>query len=236
MKLAAFAVAAAFAGPSVAASDNEPNSFQIQALSSQPHLVSGGNALVRIDVPARVALAAARVTLNGANVTSMFTPDAASHSMTGLVSGLVDGENTLEASGGGNGGPSKRLVLTNYPITGPMISGPHEVPFFCQTHQFNLPTTGGNLGPALDADCSIATRVDYVYSANGTSFRPLNTALPPPPDVVTTTTNAGATVRFIVRVETGTVTARSTRSPCCTIHTWSPRRAGSSAAPAGTAS
>src|SRR5262249_34465203 len=145
--------------------------------------------------------------------TSKFVPDAGSQSMTGLVTGLQLGENTLEAgakkgNGNGNGGPHKSLKVTNYPITGPVISGPHEEPFFCQTQQFTLPTRGGTRGAPRDADCSIAPRVDYVYragGATGNTFKPLNAAAPVPADVAMTTTNAGQTVRFIVRVETGTI-------------------------------
>jgi hypothetical protein len=195
--------------------DEDQNGFRLQTLSTQSHLVTGGDVLVRVNAPRGAALSSMRVKLNGADVTAMFRPDAATQSLTGLVTGLALGNNIVEAhaagNGGGNGnnnggnGNSQRLVVTNYPITGPIVSGPHEVPFICQTAQFTLPTTGGNLGPALDANCSVATRVDYVYSANGTSFKPLDTAAPAPSDVANTTTNAGATVRFIVRVETGTV-------------------------------
>jgi hypothetical protein len=191
--------------------ESQGNSFSLTTLSTQAHLVTGGDVLVRVEVPKQIAASEAKVTLNGADVTSAFKVDAGGGSLTGLVSGLALGENTIEASGkkgsgNGNGdGPSKRLEVTNYPITGPIIAGPHESPYFCQTMQFNLPTTGGNLGPPLDANCSIATRVDYVYSTNGTSFTPLNIAGGVPANVANTTTNAGRTVRFIVRVETGTI-------------------------------
>jgi hypothetical protein len=195
--------------PLVAANANaNGNSFQVTALSTQPHLVTGGDVLVRVEVPKQFAASAVKVSLNGADITSRFKADAGGQSLTGLVTGLALGENTIEASaarGNNGGGPSKRLKVTNYPITGPILSGPHESPFFCQTTQFNLPVTGGNLGAPIDASCSIATRVDYVYSANGTSFLPLNVAGGVPADVVNTTTNAGTTVRFIVRVETGTI-------------------------------
>src|SRR5262249_6340973 len=93
-------------------------------------------------------------------------------------------------------------------ITGPIFSGPHETPFFCTTMTFNLPTTGGVLGPALDADCSAATRIDYVYRSTqpNVTFKPLtvNGVLPatPPADIALL---PNSTVRSIVRVETGTV-------------------------------
>ena len=214
LKLLPLAVTLALGLPTVACADDDEgdddgNSFRITTLSSKPWLVSGGDSLVRIDAPKQVSLSSVKVTLNGNDVTSMFVPDAASQSMTGLVTGLANGDNELVARSpkgkNGVGGPSRKATLTNYPITGPMISGPHEEPFFCQTAQFNLPTTGGNLGAPLDANCSVNTRVDYVYSANGTSFKPLTSMAAPPADVVNTTTNAGKTVRFIVRVETGTI-------------------------------
>jgi hypothetical protein len=212
--LTTLALALGAASPGIGKNDDhDSNAFDITTLSTQPYLVTGGDVLVRVDAPRNVSLQSVTVTVNGTDVTSKFIADPSSQSLTGLVTGLPLGENTLEAgakkgNGNGQGGPHKSLTITNYPIAGPVISGPHEEPFFCQTQNFTLPTTGGNLGPALDADCSIATRVDYVYravGATGNTFKPLNTAAPVPADVAMTTTNAGATVRFIVRVETGTI-------------------------------
>jgi len=128
----------------------------------------------------------------------------------GLVTGLVDGDNVLAASERGKKGkgPSARLLVTNFPITGPIFSGPHETPFFCTTTTFVLPTTGGSLGTPLDANCSAATRIDYVYRSTlpNQTFRPLsvNGVLPTtaPPDIALLPNN---TARFIVRVESGTV-------------------------------
>jgi hypothetical protein len=220
LKTVALVVAAALGAPALAddtasinngggnGNGNNGNDLQLTVLSSQPYLVSGGDALVRVDAPKQVDPSSIRVTLNGHDVTASFVPNAASQSLTGLVTGLVLGNNTLVATAVKNhngNGPSKSITLTNYPIAGPMISGPHEDPFFCQTQQFTLPVTGGNLGASSPPDCSIATRIDYVYSANGTSFKPMDPTQPAPADVTTTTTNAGVTVRFIVRVETGTV-------------------------------
>ena len=183
--------------------------FAITTLSARNDLVTGGDVLVRVDAAASVALDKVRVDLNGSDVSAAFQPVPGHHAIMGLVTGLVNGDNLLSASEKGKKSPSGRLRVTNYPITGPIFSGPHETPFFCTTTTFNLPTTGGNLGAPLDADCSIATRVDYVYRATNNTFKPLtvNGVLPAtmPADVAMTTTNAGATVRFIVRVETGTV-------------------------------
>jgi hypothetical protein len=184
--------------------------FTITTLSTRNDVVSGGDVLVRIDVAAATALANVRIDLNGNDVTSLFQQAFGSHALVGLVTGLADGDNVLAASERAKKGkaPSARLQITNFPITGPIFSGPHETPFFCTTTTFNLPTTGGNLGPALDTDCSIATRIDYVYRSTlpNQVFRPLSVGgvLPAtPPSDIALLPNSSA--RFIVRVETGTV-------------------------------
>src|SRR5882672_2120057 len=76
---------------------------------------------------------------------------------------------------------------------------------------------GGAAGKPLDATCSIATRVDYVYKSTAPAapagrgrgaamvFKPLPDPKNLPPDVAMTTTTTGAQVPFIVRVETGTI-------------------------------
>ena len=75
----------------------------------------------------------------------------------------------------------------------------------CQTEAFTLPD-GTKLGPALDANCSVATRVHYLYlKMAATTLSPLAVTAAIPADAATTTTLAGTTVPFIVRVETGTV-------------------------------
>src|SRR5689334_8946169 len=176
--------------------------FAISTLSARNDVVSGGDVLARVDVASSIALGDVRVELNGIDVTSAFQPVPGSHALIGLVTGLANGDHVLSASEAGRKGkgkgPSGRLRVTNWPITGPIFS---------TTTTFNLPTTGGNLGPALDADCSAATRIDYVYKPTGSNaFRPLtvNGVLPAsaPSDVDKLPNSA---VRYIVRVETGTV-------------------------------
>ena len=74
--------------------------------------------------------------------------------VTGLVSGLKAGPNTISvaADDGRNGGA--RLTVVNHPIAGPVFSGPHEQPFICETENFKL-RSGDTLGKPLDANCSI---------------------------------------------------------------------------------
>ena len=51
----------------------QQGSPQIRVLSSRPDLVSGGDALVQVEPPGRVAPATLKVTVNGTDVTSALT-------------------------------------------------------------------------------------------------------------------------------------------------------------------
>lgn len=198
-------VPAAHAGDRDDDHDRDGANFRITTLSSAPHLVSGGSALVRIDVPRSVSLSRVRVELNDRNVTSAFRVHAGARTLTGLVKDLKEGKNRLEVYSSGHGGPVERLTLTNYPITGPIISGPHQTPFYCQTATFLLPD-GTTLGAPLDDDCTVAPVVTYMYLRTGaTALTPLPDTTQLPADVATTTTLSKATVPFVVRVETRTV-------------------------------
>jgi hypothetical protein len=143
-----------------------------------------------------------KITLNGEDITASFQGPGGSAHLQALVRGLKDGTNTLVAS---VGNASNTLVLTNYPITGPVFSGPWQTPYICQTQNFVLPD-GSKLGPPLDANCSVATRVNYLYeSTAGGPLKPMSDLHSLPSDVARTTTLDGRNVPFVVRVETGTV-------------------------------
>lgn len=207
--MAALALLSTFTIVSTAAAHGRPQflDFSIETLSTQPYLVSGGDVLVRINVPQNVPLQKAKVTLNGQDITSVFRVNTEARTLTGLVTGLHLGDNELAVSsnGQGLGRPSQRLTLTNYPITGPIRSGPHQTPFICQTQNFLLPD-GTTLGPATDANCSAPTKINYLYMpVGGTAFKPLPSLTSLPADVSTTTTTTGKTVNFVVRVETSTI-------------------------------
>ena len=128
-----------------------------------------------------------------------------------------------------------QITVVNHPITGPVIAGPHQTPFVCETDAFGL-------GPALDGNCSVKTRVDYFYrvraaaapqlelpAANSAAalaavdaaaprpgggggggaapnpFKPFDPSAPRPADLAQTTTSDGRTVPYIVRREMGTI-------------------------------
>ena len=175
--------------------------LRLSAVSTRPEFVSGGDVLVRLDVPAGTQAAAVRVSLNGADVTSQLRADQGGRSLTGVVTGLTLGANQMTATAGN---ATTRLSLVNHPITGPVLSFPQEQPFVCGTERFKL-ASGGTLGKPIDANCSIATRVDYVYKATtGNDLKGLADPKTVPADAVMVTVN-GKQVPYIVRIETGTV-------------------------------
>src|SRR5262249_21751962 len=209
-------LAASFQGFSpVASRDSPPSDGGIKTLSSRPDLVSGGDVLVQITLKHVNRNHPVTITLNGHDVASAFRPGDAPDTLIGLVTGLNLGKNTLRVQGNGSSGlKDASLELTNYPITGPIISGPHEVPYICTTQDFRiysgvigqiLPDTT-TFGPSLDANCSAATKITYLYlPVGGTTLVPLPSTSSLPADVAKTTTTTGATVNFVVRVETSTI-------------------------------
>ena len=188
--------------------------LQLHVVSNpRPDFVSGGDVLISVVLPTGTQPSAVRLSLNGSDITSALRADATARAMTALVKGLNDGSNALVATAGK---ATAKLTVVNHPVAGPVISGPHETPFICETEKFNL-MSGGVAGKALDADCSIATRVDYVYKSTASAapagrgrgsentFKPLPDPKTIPSDVAMVTTSLGAQVPFIVRVETGTI-------------------------------
>ncbi len=199
--------------------------FRIEVLSGRPDMVAGGDALVRISVRRhRVGMGDVRVELNGADITSAFAADSAARTLTGLVAGMRLGDNDLDVGAArkhrgrddddddGHGRAHIRLV--NHPIQGPVFSGPHQQPYACATHQFNLGAGLGLLTPAIppatvavpitDPNCHVPTRVDYIYRTNATPSAlvawPAGATAYPANLAMTTTGKP-----YIVRMETGTV-------------------------------
>lgn len=189
-------------GPSAQSIDGE---LAIVALSAKPEFVSGGDVLVRVQVPPAMSLDEPRVALNGADITSVFRRDETSHTLTGLVTGLVLGRNTVStALGRPDEAGAAQLAVINHPTIGPVLSGPHEQPFVCQTETFEL-QSGETLGTPVDANCSIERRVDYYYrSTAGGDLKPLP-AGSTPPDLAQASILDGAAVPYVVRIETGTI-------------------------------
>lgn len=173
----------------------------IEVLSNRADLISGGQALVTVHLPAGADPALTRVALNGNDITAAFAVRANGR-YEGLVAGLVDGSNQLTATMPGAQGS---LVVTNHPIGGPVFAGPQVQPWVCQAG-------------AKDKQCNAPTTFAYqykpAYAANGgvglagvggvSSFRDYDPSNPPPDGLIAqTTTDQGVKVPYIVRIETG---------------------------------
>jgi hypothetical protein len=191
-RLAACLLAASgLAGASGSAAAAKGSALAIHTLSSRPDMVSGGDTLVEV----RSATKGVKLSLNGHDVTGALKADPASHSLRGLVGGLTLGKNTLTAS---TGAAKASLVVTNYPITGPILSGTQITPYECRTEE-------SGLGKPLDKDCSAADRTDYFYRSTEGKFKSLKDRAERPADLATTKTIDGASVPYVVRVESGTI-------------------------------
>jgi hypothetical protein len=145
------------------------------------------------------------VTRNGEDVSSAFSaPDDGEAG--GVVTGLVVGANDVTATASGPAGTrTATLEVINHPITGPVISGPHQVPFTCETEQ-------AGLGEPLDDDCSARPRVEWWWRNGTGTFAPLTDPYGAyPAETTTATTRDGRTVPFVVRVESRTINRSITR-------------------------
>ena len=197
----AAAVGVAIAATAQAKGDSDRD-FEISTLSSRADTVTGGDAVVEIKLPHYARPDAVIVRLNGANVTSSFTADADGRRLTGLISGLKLGKNTVTASSRQHhrGEVFERLTIVNHPGHGPVFSGAHQTPWICETA-----ASGLGAAPA-EGPCVAPSRTDWFYRTTAGSFQPLPTFAPPfPADLAQTITIDGYTVPYIVRVESGTI-------------------------------
>jgi len=167
----------------------------IEAVSNRADLVSGGGILVRVIVPQ--ASSQAVLSLNSQPLANALHPAPDGRGSLALVSGLNLGHNTLSLAADGS---SVQLDVTNYPIGGPIFSGPHLQPWSCTTQ-------AAGLGAPLDADCNAPTQYAFFYrSATTGAFASYNPANPPAAgEIAMTTTDQGRTVPYIVRQEMGTL-------------------------------
>src|SRR5436190_18153448 len=113
----------------------EAASVKLSALSNRPDKLSGGDALIAVDLPENVAAADVAIKLNGDDITANFHSGDPNHALIGLVSGLRLGKNLLVALRAGETSPAAELTIKNHPISGPIFSGPQEQPFLCETEK-----------------------------------------------------------------------------------------------------
>lgn len=194
--------------------------FQVEVVSSAPDQVTGGDARLHIQVPWTVPLHQVEVWVNGVDQADHFTPIEKTRTLSGVIDGLDIGENMLvvRPNGKGKGRPDPvYMVLTNYPISGPVFSGPHQYPFVCTAHEKGLgpllvdndsegiPVYDDSVLLGYSKDCSVATKVEYVYRSISGSWKSYVPGSERPEDIAQTTTLDGLTVDYIVRWERGTI-------------------------------
>lgn len=165
----------------------------ISVLSNRADLISGGDALTRVTVPAGAAADRVVVTVNGRRVSSLKSDGG--RTLTGLLTGLRNGANVVKAVL--PDGRGARLTITNHPSGGPVFAGPQVQPWICDN------ASGGN-GDPTDKKCDTKPTYEYEYRAAPGEFEAYDPSNPPA-DVPTTTTDQGETVPYIVRVEHGTM-------------------------------
>ena len=169
---------------------------EITVLSNRADLVSGGDALVSVDLRANPR--AVRVDLNGVEITSAFSRRPNGR-FEGLVTNLVEGTNILRVRPGN--GVGRSIEIHNHPIGGPVFSGAQVQPWLCRTQL----QTNPSLAAATDAKCNAPTVVEFFYRNLSDQFVPYDRSSPPAPgSMQQTTTDEGKTVPFIVERLTGT--------------------------------
>ncbi|MCB0856995.1 MAG: hypothetical protein KDB57_02625, partial [Solirubrobacterales bacterium] len=153
--------------------------LRIEVLSSEASRVTGGDALVGVTAANRNARDNMIVRLNGKIVTGRLRANGNSLRRIGVISGLRNGRNWITAWAPGQNSGSRHSVY-NSSLQGPILSGPHQQPFYCTTEKWGL-------GPAQDANCFAPTRVSWYYRANNNTFKPLASPTDRPADMVQTT-------------------------------------------------
>lgn len=163
----------------------------IKVLSNRADLISGGDALVEVEMPAGIEVSSLKVTLNGKDVTSQFARRANGRVMAQLT-GLALGDNQLASQI--NGAAAGAALIVNHPNGGPIFAGPQPQPYTC-----------GNAAKAINAQCDQPAEYSFLYKSTDPTASDLQAYDPasPPTDVAMTTTDKGVTVPFIVRREFG---------------------------------
>jgi len=189
---------------------------KLSVLSSPPQFVSGGDA--RIHVRAAPGLRdKLELWLDGRRLDAML--QEVSDGLEGVIRGLKVGDNLLEVKHR-NANVRDAITLTNYPITGPMFTGPQQTPFVCTTIQGAVgrqplvdsatppgyrvtDATGKTIG--YSRNCSIDTFVSYFYRSTSGALKAMPADGSRPADLGTVTLPDGRTVDFVVRREIGSI-------------------------------
>ncbi len=164
--LAACAALAAILAACNGGGNGNVQTAELRTLSNRADLISDGDALVEVVVPDGNT-AGLQVTLNGRDVSSVFAKRSDGR-ITGVVTGLANGDNTLLAATLTT--HAGKLTITNAPRGGPVLLGAQTTPWVCATP---VPTAATATSPgtnasglstnAVDAQCNIRTEFKLFY-------------------------------------------------------------------------
>jgi len=198
--------------------DPQLPTLQMQIISSAPDQVSGGDVLIAVsgeNAPDSLETIAFQVNGQATAPDNFYLRNGR---LEVLIAGLRNGENEISLSNSG-GDLLDSVAVTNYPITGPMFSGPQQYPFVCSSVlEWNVQPLVDHQEasgfPVLDSngevigyskDCSVETFVEYHYMSSDNGYVKMPEDGSRPADMTTTTLVDGRTVDFIVRWERGTI-------------------------------
>ena len=202
------------ARPLAAAPSDSAMTVKLSVLSSAPEFVSGGDARIHVRAAPgqRDKLA---LLLNGQPVN--VTLKEVANGLEGVVTGLRNGSNLLQVK---HGNVRDAITLTNWPITGPMFTGPQQTPFVCTTIQgavnrqplvdsttspgYKVADAAGNT-IGYSRNCSIETFVSYSYRNASGALSPLPSDGSRPANMSTVALADGRVVDFVIRREIGSI-------------------------------
>ncbi|MEZ5177738.1 MAG: DUF6351 family protein [Acidimicrobiales bacterium] len=165
----------------------------IVIVSSQPDRVSGPEARVRVRPAKGEDPAGITVKLGDLDVTGQL--QVVDGALEGVVSGFIEGTNTLTAEAGGDRVTQR---VRAWPLAGPMISGPHLPLLACSTEAHGL-------GAPTDADCSAPTTVRWSYVTTTGQVADLTDPNALPADVARADVDGNQDLPLVIRHEVGVV-------------------------------
>jgi len=195
----------------------------VQVVSSAPDQVSGGDARLEIETNDTQGKAPLSVVVNGEDQSDHFQ-SIGPNRLSGVIDGLMPGSNTVvvfRAKGKGwrghtRNGTAVSIELINYPVSGPIFSGPHQKAFVCTVQDKGLgqpipdAAEGWPVHDENDAiigrskNCQVDPLVVYMYRTTGGSWADYAPG-DSPSDIANTTTIDGKEVPYIVRWERGVI-------------------------------
>ncbi len=167
--------------------------IRIEVLSSQPDRATGPDARVRVTPAKGTGVDDLVVRLGEADVTDQLVE--VDGRLEGVVTGLVEGNNNLVAAAGAT---SVTQRIRSWPLSGPMISGPHGPLLACSTEEHGL-------GAPADLNCSGPTKVTWRYVTTDDRVADLPDPRSRPNDLATATIAGEDDVALIIRYEVGVV-------------------------------